>query len=88
MARKLYKQYAPKLNDVSLCEQIVLVAANKLEQFDIFTLKQISDKQNSKTVTLKPVFISKNSNKGDLFEIESMPEIPYYFYNKDISVLT
>ena len=86
MAKQLYKQYHTQFTNVSLCDQMVIVAADKLHQFDKFTLKKISEKQNSKNITLKPVFISKNSNQGSLFEIENMPDIPDYFYNKFISI--
>ena len=86
MASQLYKQYYPKMNDVTLCQNIGLVAADKLEQFDTFTLKQVSNRQNSGEVTLRPVFVSKNSNQGEMFEIERMPELPDYFSNKYISI--
>jgi hypothetical protein len=86
MATQLYSNYYQKMNDVELCKSIGLVAADKLEQFDMFTLKKISDKQNSGKVTLKPVFISQNSNQGALFELENMPELTDYFNNKYVSI--
>ena len=51
MSRELYKKYSDKLSDVSLCEQIVIVSADKLAQFDTFILRKISEKQNN--ITLK-----------------------------------
>ena len=86
MAKQLYSNYYQKFNDVELCKNIGLVAADKLEQFDSFTLKKISDKQNSGKITLKPVFISQNLNKGDLFEIEKMPKLLDYFDNKYFNI--
>ena len=86
MASQLYKQYYPKMNDVDLCQHIGLVASDKLEQFDTFTLKKVANKQNNGEVTLKPVFIAENSNRGELFEIERMPELPDYFANKYVSI--
>ena len=87
MAKQLYSNYYQKFNDVELCKNIGLVAADKLEQFDSFTLKKISDKQNSGKITLKPVFISQNLNKGDLFEIEKMPKLLDYFDNKYFRII-
>ena len=86
MASKLYKQYHPKMRDVDLCQQIGLVSADKLDQFDSFTLKKISDKQNSGKVTLKPVYISRDSNQGAKFEIEGMSKLDDFFMNKYISI--
>ena len=86
MASQLYKQYYPKMNDITLCQNLGLVASNKLEQFDTFTLKKVSDKQNSGDITLKPVFISKNSNHGASFQLEQMPDLPDYFANKYVSI--
>ena len=69
MAVRLYRKYQPMMDEITLCQNIALVFADKLNEFDTYTLKKVANKQNSNEITLKPVFISKDTDGGKYLKL-------------------
>jgi len=85
LSKSLYKKYGRMMNNEKLCNNLELVAVDKLNHINIFDLKKIVGNKLEDRVTINPIYLPRKEDKAK-YEIGEVVSLAPCFVNNKLII--